>query len=68
LHDLGVRKIRLMTNNPRKIVGISGHNLEVVEQVPVVTAPNVHNKKYLETKRRKMGHLLGSGRSPKGGK
>jgi 3,4-dihydroxy 2-butanone 4-phosphate synthase / GTP cyclohydrolase II len=58
LHDLGVRKIRLMTNNPKKIVGLSGHNLEVVEQVPIVASPNPHNQRYLETKKKKMGHLL----------
>ena len=58
LHDLGVRKIRLMTNNPRKIVGISGHCLEVVEQVPIQSAPNEHNQRYLKTKKEKMGHLL----------
>jgi 3,4-dihydroxy 2-butanone 4-phosphate synthase/GTP cyclohydrolase II len=58
LHDLGVRKIRLMTNNPRKIVGISGHCLEVVEQVPIQSAPNEHNRRYLKTKKEKMGHLL----------
>lgn len=58
LHDLGVRKIRLMTNNPRKIVGISGHSLEVVEQVPIRSVPNAHNEQYLKTKKEKMGHLL----------
>jgi 3,4-dihydroxy 2-butanone 4-phosphate synthase/GTP cyclohydrolase II len=58
LHDLGVRRIRLMTNNPRKIVGIGGHSLEVVEQVPVVAEPNPHNKRYLDTKRKKLGHML----------
>lgn len=66
LHDLGVRKIRLMTNNPRKLVGLSGHSLEVVEQVPLLTQPNPHNKKYLETKRRKMGHLLAGSRNRNG--
>jgi 3,4-dihydroxy 2-butanone 4-phosphate synthase/GTP cyclohydrolase II len=58
LHDLGVRKMRLMTNNPRKIVGLEGHNLTIVEQVPVVIDPNQHNEKYLRTKKDKMGHLL----------
>ncbi len=58
LHDLGVRKIRLMTNNPRKIVGLGGHNLEVVEQVPIQQVPNEHNQHYLSTKKSKMGHLL----------
>ena len=58
LHDLGVRKIRLMTNNPRKIVGLSGHNLEVIEQIPIQQTPNEHNQHYLNTKKDKMGHIL----------
>jgi 3,4-dihydroxy 2-butanone 4-phosphate synthase/GTP cyclohydrolase II len=58
ISDLGVRKIRLMTNNPRKVVGLEGHKLEIVEQVPVVSPPNPHNRKYLETKKRKLGHKL----------
>lgn len=56
LFDLGIRKIRLMTNNPRKVVGLQGHKLEIVEQVPIKLEPNEHNAKYLETKREKMGH------------
>ena len=58
LYDLGVRKLRLMTNNPRKVVGLQGHNLEIIEQVPIKLEPNEHNAKYLETKRDKMGHEL----------
>jgi 3,4-dihydroxy 2-butanone 4-phosphate synthase/GTP cyclohydrolase II len=58
LHDLGVRKLRLMTNNPRKIVGLEGHSLEIVEQVPIKPPPNPHNTRYLDTKREKMGHVL----------
>ncbi len=58
LFDLGVRKIRLMTNNPRKVVGLEGHKLHIVEQVPIKSEPNEHNAKYLETKRTKMGHSL----------
>ncbi len=58
LHDLGVRKLRLMTNNPRKIVGLEGHSLEIVEQVPIKPSPNPHNSRYLDTKREKMGHSL----------
>jgi 3,4-dihydroxy 2-butanone 4-phosphate synthase/GTP cyclohydrolase II len=58
LHDLGVRKLLLMTNNPRKIVGLEGHSLEVVEQVAIQPAPNPHNTRYLDTKREKMGHRL----------
>ncbi|TLD71055.1 bifunctional 3,4-dihydroxy-2-butanone-4-phosphate synthase/GTP cyclohydrolase II [Phragmitibacter flavus] len=58
LYDLGVRKIRLMTNNPRKVVGLEGHKLQIVEQCPIMQEPNEHNAKYLETKRTKMGHTL----------
>lgn len=58
ISDLGVRKIRLMTNNPRKVVGLDGHNLEIVEQVPIKLEPNEHNARYLETKREKLGHRL----------
>lgn len=58
LYDLGVRKLRLMTNNPKKVVGLQGHNLEIIEQVPIKLEPNEHNAKYLETKREKMGHEL----------
>lgn len=58
ISDLGVRKIRLMTNNPRKVVGLEGHKLEIVEQVPVISEPNPHNEKYLATKKQKLGHKL----------
>lgn len=58
LFDLGVRKIRLMTNNPKKIVGLSGYGLEVVERVKIEIPPNKVNAKYLATKRNKLGHLL----------
>ena len=58
LTDLGVKKIRLLTNNPRKIVGLEGYGMEVVERVPLYVNPTEHNKKYLETKREKLGHLL----------
>jgi 3,4-dihydroxy 2-butanone 4-phosphate synthase/GTP cyclohydrolase II len=58
LADLGLKKIRLLTNNPRKLVGLAGYGLEIVEQVPIRVAPNPHNARYLETKRKKMGHLL----------
>jgi len=60
LHDLGVRKIRLMTNNPKKIVGLKGYDLEVVERVPIVIRPNDVNRGYLRAKREKMGHILDS--------
>jgi 3,4-dihydroxy 2-butanone 4-phosphate synthase / GTP cyclohydrolase II len=58
LYDLGVRKLRLMTNNPRKVVGLGGHKLEIVEQVPIRLQPNEHNQRYLDTKREKLGHKL----------
>ena len=58
LVDLGVKKIKLMTNNPKKIVGLKGYGLEVVERVSIQVAPTKNNVKYLETKRKKMGHLL----------
>lgn len=58
LSDLGVRKIRLLTNNPRKMVGLSGHGLEIVSRAPIQTKPHAQNARYLRTKKRKMGHLL----------
>jgi 3,4-dihydroxy 2-butanone 4-phosphate synthase/GTP cyclohydrolase II len=58
LFDLGVRSIRLMTNNPKKVVGLEGHKLHIVEQCPIKLAPNEHNEKYLHTKKTKMGHKL----------
>jgi 3,4-dihydroxy 2-butanone 4-phosphate synthase/GTP cyclohydrolase II len=58
LRDLGLRKIRIMTNNPKKIYGIEGYGLTVVEEVPIRIDPGEHNKSYLETKKAKMGHKL----------
>ncbi|NPA34236.1 MAG: bifunctional 3,4-dihydroxy-2-butanone-4-phosphate synthase/GTP cyclohydrolase II [Chlorobi bacterium] len=58
LRDLGVRKIRLLTNNPKKRVGLEGYGLQIVENVPIPIPPNPHNIKYLVTKRDKMGHML----------
>lgn len=58
LRDLGVRKIRLMTNNPKKIVGLQGYGLEVVERIPIEIKPSRRNLAYLTTKKKKMGHLL----------
>jgi 3,4-dihydroxy 2-butanone 4-phosphate synthase/GTP cyclohydrolase II len=58
LADLGLAKIRLLTNNPRKIVGLEAFGLEVVERIPIEVAPNPLNEKYLKTKRVKLGHLL----------
>ncbi len=58
LRDLGVGKMRLMTNNPRKVVGLNGYGLEIVERVPLEIEPHELNEKYLTTKRDKMGHLI----------
>ena len=58
LADLGLRRIRLMTNNPKKVIGLEGYGLEIVEQLPISLPANPHNEKYLETKRLRMGHLL----------
>ncbi len=58
LVDLGVKKMRFMSNNPKKVIGLEAYGLEIVELVPVRTPANPHNAKYLETKRLKMGHLL----------
>ncbi len=58
LHDLGVRNIRLMTNNPKKVVGLESHGLEIVERVPIETPANPNNLRYLKTKKTKLGHLL----------
>ena len=58
LKDLGVSKIKLLTNNPKKIIGLKGYGLEIVERVPIEILPNVNNEKYLKTKRDKLGHLI----------
>jgi 3,4-dihydroxy 2-butanone 4-phosphate synthase/GTP cyclohydrolase II len=58
LVDLGVRRMRLMTNNPKKIVGLEGYGLDVVERVPIEMDPGLDNERYLLTKKEKMGHLL----------
>lgn len=58
LRDLGVTKIKLMTNNPKKRVGLMGYGLEIVENVPIEMVPNAHNEKYLMTKRDKLGHTI----------
>ena len=58
LYDLGLRKIRLLTNNPKKIYGLEGFGLEVVERVPIRVQSNPHNERYLKTKKDKLGHLL----------
>src|SRR6266436_1735620 len=58
LTDLGLKTIRLLTNNPKKVVGLEGYGLEIVEQVPILIKANPHNAKYLKTKREKLGHLV----------
>jgi 3,4-dihydroxy 2-butanone 4-phosphate synthase/GTP cyclohydrolase II len=58
LCDLGLKTIRLLTNNPRKVVGLEGYGLKITEQVPIRVKPNPHNERYLKAKREKMGHLI----------
>lgn len=58
LADLGLKSIRLLTNNPKKVVGLDAYGLEIVEQVPIRIKPNPHNEKYLKTKREKLGHKI----------
>ncbi len=59
LHELGITRMRLLTNNPLKRAGLEGYGLSVVENVPIVIAPNPHSERYLRTKEDKMGHKLG---------
>ena len=58
LVDLGIRRLRLLTNNPCKIAGLEGYGLEIVARVPIVIPPNAHDRRYLDTKKTKMGHLI----------
>jgi 3,4-dihydroxy 2-butanone 4-phosphate synthase/GTP cyclohydrolase II len=58
LVDLGLKTIRLLTNNPKKVVGLEGYGLQITEQLPIQIKPNPHNARYLNTKREKLGHLL----------
>jgi len=58
LADLGVTTIKLLTNNPKKIIGIEKYGLKIVERVPIIITPTEHNKHYLKTKKEKLGHLL----------
>jgi 3,4-dihydroxy 2-butanone 4-phosphate synthase/GTP cyclohydrolase II len=58
LLDLGIRQIRLLTNNPKKVVGVDGYGLHIVERVPIQITPNQNNRRYLQTKKDKLGHLL----------
>jgi 3,4-dihydroxy 2-butanone 4-phosphate synthase/GTP cyclohydrolase II len=59
LADLGLHKVRLLSNNPKKVLGLKSYGLEVTETVPIISAPNPYNIHYLETKEKKMGHILG---------
>ena len=58
LADMGLHKIRLITNNPKKVIGLEGYGIKVTETVPIIIQPNPHNRRYLETKQKKMGHIL----------
>lgn len=58
LRDLGLTRIKILTNNPKKIIGLEGHGLEVTEQIKIEAPPNLHNEEYLKTKRDRMGHIL----------
>ncbi len=58
LRHLGITKLRLMSNNPKKRVGLVGYGLEIVENIPIEIVSNPHNEKYLQTKRDKMGHEI----------
>ncbi|GIT69353.1 MAG: hypothetical protein Ct9H300mP27_04570 [Chloroflexota bacterium] len=60
LLDLGIKKIRLLTNNPKKVVGLTGLGVEIVDRVEIEVPPNDENLDYLETKKTRMGHFLGS--------
>jgi len=65
LLDIGIRKIRLLTNNPKKIIGLRGYGLEIVERVPLEATPTKENIFYLRTKKEKLGHLLSFGKEGK---
>ena len=58
LKDLGAKKLTVLTNNPKKLIGLEGHGLEIISRIPIVTKPNKENKKYLKTKKDKLGHTL----------
>jgi 3,4-dihydroxy 2-butanone 4-phosphate synthase/GTP cyclohydrolase II len=58
LVDLGVHKMRLLTNNPKKVVGLEGYGIEITQRVPIEICPNEDNIKYMKTKKKRMGHLL----------
>jgi 3,4-dihydroxy 2-butanone 4-phosphate synthase/GTP cyclohydrolase II len=56
--DLGLRHVRLLTNNPRKVIGLEGYGIDIVERVPIEIEANPFNERYLDTKREKMGHMI----------
>jgi 3,4-dihydroxy 2-butanone 4-phosphate synthase / GTP cyclohydrolase II len=58
LTHLGIKEVRLLTNNPKKVIGLEGYGLKVVQTLPIIVKPNPHNRRYLETKQKKMGHIL----------
>jgi 3,4-dihydroxy 2-butanone 4-phosphate synthase/GTP cyclohydrolase II len=58
LLNLGIKKINLLTNNPKKVIGLNGYGLEIVERIPIEITPNKNNEKYLQTKRDKLGHII----------
>ena len=58
LADLGLHEIRLLTNNPKKVISLEGYGLKVVKTIPIVAPPNSYNLRYLKTKQKKLGHLL----------
>ena len=60
LRDLGVRKLNLLTNNPKKVAGLSGFNLEIVDRIPVEVEVTDENRRYMKTKKARMGHILGN--------
>ena len=59
LADLGLHKIKMLTNNPKKVIGLESYGLEIVETVPLIVKPTPYNIHYLETKQAKLGHILG---------
>ena len=58
LVDLGLKTIHLLTNNPKKVIGLQGYGLKITERIPIEVKPNNENKKYLKTKKEKLGHML----------